>query len=210
MGGLETALVGAIRSGNPVLPPRAGGHGSIAMRMQRIGRRLPAARRARALGHGMILLLLLGLPMAPSLAADLLQALQGRWAATQDAKFAMEWSATGDGFGLRWTVPGRGEAQADFKPTGRPGVYAGQSEQGWSMFGRDKPLNPLVKGTLYWARSTPEAVYVYSLEIDDQGAFVLDRYAYRSAEPGIEVSLLRRLPEGRTEEMNVQLVRAGP
>jgi hypothetical protein len=184
------------------------------MRTEGIGRAAAGGRQASVQGRWSILLplilSLLALPLAPAAAADLMQALQGRWSAKEDAKFAMEWTPAGEGFGLRWTVPGRGEASAEFKPTGRPGVFAGQSQQGWSMFGGDKAVNPLEKGTLYWARSTPEAVYVYSLDIDDHGAFVLDRYTCRAAEPGIEVSLLRQLPQGRTEEMNVQLVRAGP
>lgn len=144
-------------------------------------------------------------------AADLLDSLYGRWATDTPAPFAMSWAKGRDGFELRWAVPGGKEATARFTPTGRPGVFAGQAGQGWSMFGGGEPVNPLVGGTLYWARSTPDAFYLYSLEIDDQGAFVLDRYACRSAGEGrLSVALQRRLPEGKTEEIDMQLAKAGP
>jgi hypothetical protein len=73
------------------------------------------------------------------------------------------------------------------------------------MFGGDKPVNPLEEGTLYWARTAADAVYVYSLKIDDRGGFVLDRFTCSPSEGGLVVSLLRRLPEGRVERMDMQL-----
>jgi len=144
---------------------------------------------------------------SPGTAADLLQALGGRWATESGAPFTMDWQPAADGFGLRWTVPGQGEASVRFTPAGRPGVLAGRVEGGWSMFGGDKPVNPLENGTLYWARTTADAVYVYSLGIDDRGGFVLDRYACSPSEGGLAVSLLRRLPESRVERIDMQLVR---
>jgi hypothetical protein len=144
---------------------------------------------------------------SPGMAADLLQALGGRWATESGAPFTMDWQPAADGFGLRWTVPGQGEASVRFTPAGRPGVLAGRAEGGWSMFGRDEPVNPLENGTLYWARTTADAVYVYSLGIDDRGGFVLDRYACSPSEGGLAVSLLRRLPESRVERMDMQLVK---
>lgn len=147
----------------------------------------------------------------PAWAADLLDSLYGRWTTGQPAPFTMTWTRERDGFAVRWTVPGGREADIHFTPTRRPGVFAGRTNQGWSMFGRDKPVNPLVEGTLYWARSTPDAVYVYSLSVDDRGAFVLDRYACRRAGQGrLDVALQRRLPDGKTEEMTMQLAKAGP
>jgi hypothetical protein len=151
-----------------------------------------------------VLLLVAG---SPCLAGDLLQALSGRWATESGAPFAMDWQPAADGFGLRWTVPGQGEASARFTPAGRPGVLAGRAEGDWSMFGRDKLVNPLVEGTLYWARSTADTIYVYSLGIDDRGGFVLDRYACSPSGDGLAVSLLRRLPQGRAETLEMQLVR---
>ena len=50
-----------------------------------------------------------------------------------------------------------------------------------AMFGDDGPVNPLEGGTLYWARADGDALYVYSLAIDDHGAFALDRYACHPA-----------------------------
>lgn len=78
------------------------------------------------------------------------------------------------------------------------------------MFGRDEPVNPLVEGTLYWARLADDAVHVYSLAIDDKGAFVLDHYACRPAGEKLEVAFRRRLPDDKVEERAMTLTRATP
>jgi hypothetical protein len=163
----------------------------------------PAWRAALAL----LATLLAGSPVLP---AELLDQLDGRWTTDGPPPFTMSWDREGEGFALRWTVPGGKEASVHFAPTGRPGVFAGQEAGGWSMFGGKEPVNPLVGGTLYWARSTPDAVYVYSLTIDDRGGFVLDRYACRGAGEGrLDVVLQRRLPQGEAEETAMQLAKAG-
>lgn len=142
-------------------------------------------------------------------AADPLPRLVGRWASEPDGAFAMTWSAAGDGFGLRWTVPGGGEAEAAFAPSGRPGVFAAAGGDGWSMFGGGKPANPLVGGTLRWARVGGDTVYVYSLSVQDRGAFVLDRYACRlAAGDRLEVAFQRRRPADRVEELRLTLARS--
>jgi hypothetical protein len=95
-----------------------------------------------------------------------------------------------------------------FAPTsGRAGVLAGPGAEGWSMFGSDKPVNPLRKGTLFWGRSAPEAIYVYSLAVDDRGAFMLDRYAFRPAGERLQLALERRLSQGKVEQAEASLER---
>ena len=53
-----------------------------------------------------------------------------------------------------------------------------------SMFGDEAAVNPLEGGALFWARTAGDGVYLYSLVIDDQGAFQIDRYDL-SARPRI-------------------------
>jgi hypothetical protein len=77
-----------------------------------------------------------------------------------------------------------------------------------NMFGGDGPIDPLVEGTLYWARTTAEAVFLYSLAIDDRGGFQLDRYRCVPQGDALTVSLDRRTARGG-ENSEQQLVRTG-
>lgn len=154
---------------------------------------------------------------APGRAADgLLRDLAGRWATTSGPAVTMDWSPDDDGFTLAWNVPGRGgaEVRERFALTERrPGLFFAEREGGWSMFGEDEPdNNPLLDGPLHWARTTPDTVYVYRVEIDGRGIYVVDRYACRLGEGGqrLEVALLRRLYGGRTEESRMLLTKSAP
>jgi hypothetical protein len=171
----------------------------------RQGRRRDRGRWAA----GLALLVQAALPAAGS--AAVLDDVRGRWAASPDAAPAVEWQADGDGFSVTWTPPGAASATtARFAPAGRPNVYAGGTEQGWSMgamFGGDGPANPLEAGTFYWARTGDEAVFVYSLAVDDGGGFVIDRYAYRPEAGGLAWSLSRRTGEGAQDPVEQKLVR---
>ncbi len=77
------------------------------------------------------------------------------------------------------------------------------------MFDRRKQVNPLQEGALLWARTTRDAFYVYSLSIDDRGAFVLDRYRCQPQAGALQVSRLRELP-GRQEQLEATLARTAP
>lgn len=156
-----------------------------------------------------LLLVPLTLAPLPAMALDVVEQLAGRWASKAGQPFTMDWSVEGDGFALRWTVPGRGEAEAAFITSGRPGVFVAGGRERWSMFG-DKPVNPLVDGPLHWARAAADTVYVYSLVVDQNGAFVLDRYACHPEGEKLKVTLLRRLPDGQGEEMSMLLERVRP
>ena len=156
------------------------------------------------------LLLCLALPPAAAL-ADALDDLQGRWAASSEGPPAMEWSGAGDQFSVSFTPAGGQAISLEFAPSARPGVLAGRVKGGWSMgtmFGGDGPVDPLVEGTLYWARTTADAVYLYSLAVDDHGGFQLDRYRCAPQGDTLTVSLDRRTAEGG-ENSEQRLVRAG-
>ena len=125
----------------------------------------------------------------------------------------MEWTATATV--SRLLDPGwRSATPSSSRPSGRPGVYAGSTEAGWTMmgamFGDDGPVNPLRGGTLYWASTADDAVYVYSLAIDDNGAFVLDRYACRIEQGALAVTTARRTADGsEAPQPSRSLVRIG-
>ena len=170
---------------------------------------LTPSRAARHPGCA-CLTFLLGLLLAcgPAHAADLLAALRGDWAAAGADAMTMTWSGTGDGFSVRWTAPGGKEArETSFKPSARPGVLVGDGGGGWSMFGRDTAVDPLVNGTLRWARLTTDTVYLYSIAVDDHGAYVIERYGCRPAGDRLEVAFQRMAPVDQVEERKVSLNR---
>jgi hypothetical protein len=115
----------------------------------------------------------------------------------------------GNGFTLRWIAPDRGLEEVRFTATERPGVFAASEGEGWSMFERKAPVNPLEGETLRWARSAPDALYLYSLKIDDRGGFVLDRYACRPEADTLRVAWERQRPEGPEPERVGRLTRIG-
>jgi hypothetical protein len=168
-------------------------------------------QRHGVLGRAAAALLLACLLAPASAMADALDALRGSWAATPDGPAAMEWSGAGDAFSVSFTPVGGQAISLEFAPSPRPGFLAGRVKGGWSMgamFGGDGPVDPLVEGTLYWARTTADAVYLYSLEIDDDGGFQLDRYRCAPQGDALTVSLDRRTEAGG-ESSEQRLVRIG-
>jgi hypothetical protein len=125
--------------------------------------------------------------------------------------------SAGGGFHMSWTGLSRengGElrrekAEASFTPTDRPGVYtfdAGDESLFSSLFADPATGNPLEGETLLWARLAGSTLTVYSLAIDAQGGFDLDRYARTLTDEGMAVRYTRRIEndviltlEGRLE-----------
>lgn len=141
-------------------------------------------------------------------AASAFDRLRGAWATAAGAPAAMEWVGSGEGFTVSFTPPGAAAVTVEFAPSARPAVLAGKVKAGWmgSMFGGDDPVNPLAEGTLFWARSADDAVYLYSLAVDDKGGFQLDRYRCVAEGDRLTVTLDRRTAAG-TETTEQQLVR---
>ncbi len=139
-------------------------------------------------------------------AASGLEALHGRWAAATGQPPVMEWGSGADGVTLRWTPEGHDAVLVVFAPAGRPDVFAGKIKEGWSMFG-DGPVNPLRGDTLVWARTAKDTTFVYTLGVQDDGRFQLDRYALRRDGDALVVTLERRTPAGEEEPREQRLVR---
>ena len=142
-----------------------------------------------------------------------LEDLRGRWATAPDAAPAMEWSGDASSFTVAWTPEGGTTTTVLFTPTGRPGVYGGAAKEGWSimgsMFGEDGPVNPLEGGTLYWARTAGNEIYLYRMRVEDRGDFTIDRYALRLADGTLTVGGDRRTAAGGEAIPERQLVRVG-
>lgn len=125
------------------------------------------------------------------------------------------------GFHMRWTTLDRSGSEADFtaqpaeagfSETERPGVYAydpGGGSLFSSLFAAPASGNPLEGETLLWARLGEAALVVYSLSIDPDGGFDLNRYERTLSDDGMVVNYQRRI-EGR-EPLRIEgrLERAG-
>lgn len=157
---------------------------------------------------GLAAAMLLLLTLATARADGTLDAMLGRWSATAGGTPVMEWSRSGQGFTVRWTPPGHDPVTVAFESAGRPGVFGGKADDGWSMFGDGTP-NPLEGKPLYWARTADDAFYLYRLEIYDRGDFELDRYAIRREADTMSVTLLRRTAVGMQDPVQQQLSRVG-
>lgn len=166
----------------------------------------------KALGTAALLpaLLLLHAGMAQ---AGPIEDLAGKWAVAAGGAPVMQVSGAADGFTVAWTPEGGTTTTVQFAPAGRPGVYGGTAKEGWSimgsMFGSDAPVNPLEGGTLYWARTADGGVYVYRMQIDDRGAFTIDRYRLGVADGALRITGDRRTADGGTALPERQLVRVG-
>lgn len=161
---------------------------------------------SRGLGL-LVMLVLAAATLHAAAAAEILDALRGRWAPAAGAASTMEWQPDGAGFTVTWGDPVPGPVSARFEPSGRPGVYAGRDAAEWSMFGSDDPVNPLAEGTLLWARTTADAAYVYRMAVDDQGGFVLERFTCRPSADTLSVAVLRWTANGPETGTEQKLVR---
>jgi hypothetical protein len=170
-------------------------------------------RQGGPIGRAAILGLLLLAALSPGALAGVPDGLRGSWAAAPSTAPAMEWASTEDGFTVSWTPQGAEATTVHFSPATRPGIYAGKAKAGWSMmdsmFGDDGPVNPLDSGTLFWARTAADTVFIYRLAIGDDGAFQIDRYACRPADGALALSVQRRTAAGMAAPIEQRLVRVG-
>ncbi len=82
----------------------------------------------------------------------------------------------GDGFHVTVTS-GQAFFDAGLVPDGHPGVYEAPTRGSgsiFSLFTSSRVADPLTGAPLIWARTTPDGIVVYRLDLDS-GAFHLDR-----------------------------------
>lgn len=111
----------------------------------------------------------------------------------EDSGFHMSWVgfARPEGGGIA-----RQEIEASFTPTDRPGVFAfnpGRPSLLSRLFADPATGNPLKGETLLWARLDGNSLTVYSLAINPDGGFELDRYARRLTDQGMTAHYTRRI-----------------
>ncbi|MFO1069653.1 MAG: hypothetical protein U1E14_14130 [Geminicoccaceae bacterium] len=164
-----------------------------------------------------LLLLAVGLP-GLAVAADAPAALSGRWTGTiaestladvqagNAASFELR-PNTG-GFALVWSIGGTSRAEASFEPApGRPGVYQVAEGGLMSMFGSEKPTDPLVGGNLLWARAAGPTLIVYGLAIADGGGYHLDRIAFTVDGDSLAVAATERRQNDQNAALATSLKR---
>ena len=123
------------------------------------------------------------------------------------------------GFQMRWTTLDRADAgfgpqpaEASFSETERPGVYEYDPGGGsllTSLFAAPATGNPLEGETLLWARLEEAALVLYSLSIDPDGGFDLNRYARTLSDDGMVVNYQRRIEGREPIRIEGRLERAG-
>lgn len=153
--------------------------------------------------------------------ADPLDPVAGRWrgeqaqgASISASDLDMRVKARDDGFDLAWSEPGMPGADTTvvrFFATDRPGIFVEGQGGGWlfSMFGGDKPINPLNGETLRWARVEDDALIVYRLDVAKDGGYRLDRYAWEDAGGALEFAFERRTHDADPVQATGRLMRAG-
>ena len=124
------------------------------------------------------------------------------------------------GFQMSWTVFRRAEGgtfesqkiDASFAPTERPGVFAfepGSSSLLTRLFADPATANPLEGEALLWARLAGATLTVYSLAIDTDGSFDLDRYARTLTDQGMTARYDHRIENDLILTVEGRLERAG-
>jgi hypothetical protein len=168
---------------------------------------------------------------APAIAADPLPQVFGTWrgmsvaaegidpAALQPGDLDITLAPATGGFRAQWTALERAPdgslrrqaVDARFAATGRPGVYAFESDPGpllARLFASPATGNPLDGETLLWARIEDATLHLYSLVLHPNGGFDLDRWAHTPEDDGLRRVLTRRtetgaaVVEGRLDRQN--------
>lgn len=153
-------------------------------------------------------------------AADGAAAVAGRWSGPLEAESG-EPSSLGksltlvvapDGNGFHVTVTSeQAFLDAGLVPDGHPGVYEAPTRGSGSIFSLFSPsrvVDPLTGAPLIWARTTPDGIVVYRLDLDS-GAFRLDRLAAVRKGDQVEVTISERRHEQPVARARATLTRQG-
>lgn len=150
--------------------------------------------------------------------ADPLAEFDGRWRAVEVVSdgiavepqdVVVDLTRVERGFRLRWFTPTRGIEEAAFEPGPSAGVYEVRN-RGRSMldiFSRPTTGNPLRGERLLWARVEDGMLVNYSLELESDGGFVLDRQAQTREDETMRLDFTRRGHEGIVTQFAARLER---
>jgi hypothetical protein len=111
----------------------------------------------------------------------------------------------------RWTTLDGRTAEVELAPTARPDVLAQPSRGLGAMLGGGRP-NPLEGEPLLWGRRDAHGLYVYRLEIGQDGALTVDRYGFEPAAGGtVTFTVSRADPKGGEQgRLRATLTRQAP
>jgi hypothetical protein len=160
-------------------------------------------------------LLILAMLLAGPATAQDLGPWQGRWEGRVEsealgveagAAATLEVEPAGEGFALAWSTGGP-VAQASLRATGRPGMFAAGEAGIMARLMGDSAPDPLVGDTLIWARLEPGALHLYSLKMEPDGRFAIDRHEWRPEGDAMALRLVRRAAETVEGELRATLRR---
>lgn len=109
-----------------------------------------------------------------------------------------------DGFSVEWTSvitrsDGRtrqGSYQISFQPSQRDGIYG--SAMKTNVFGKNVPLDPLAGEPFVWARLEGDTLSVFSLFINEAGAYEMQEYHRTLADGGLDL-VFRRVRDAEAQ-----------
>lgn len=104
---------------------------------------------------------------------------------------------TKDGFSVAWTTVTHKPSgktsekyyEIEFRPSVRHGIYSAVMRR--NLFGHGVPLDPMKGEPYVWGRIVGRTMTVYSLFIDDDGGYEIQKYDRTLAEGGLELSFAR-------------------
>lgn len=104
---------------------------------------------------------------------------------------------TGEGFVVKWKTTtykadGRVKEQSfsvEFRPSDRNNIYSAAMKR--NVFGHEVPLDPMKGEPFVWGRIEGETLTVFSLFIDEDGAYEMQQYDRTLAEGGLNLSFSR-------------------
>jgi hypothetical protein len=162
-------------------------------------------------------LLILGLGQASAESA--ISGMMGRWqgeidrttggaAAKGQATLAL--TERNDGFSIRWALPGRPAFEVPFEPDEqRQGVFQPSRDGLLSFLRQKRDGDPLDGEPLLWARTASQTLVVYSLGIEHDGGYVLDRLAFQQEGETIRAEFTRAADNAGPQGFTARLTKAG-
>ncbi|MFO1035268.1 MAG: hypothetical protein U1E45_00355 [Geminicoccaceae bacterium] len=155
----------------------------------------------------------------PAWAQGQLEAIKGSWAGTVTessvpaapvgAPLSITVTPNGDDLQLSWISPDGKSTEVKLAPSSRPGIWRAVKGGFFSMFGDSETVNPLAGDELVWARLQQDTLFLYRMNINRDGTFVIDRYGCRPVDGKVEVELSRQASDAEALSARAVLERKG-